>query len=295
MTLNVQRESRTVVFAIDWRFFEPLLVAVYSLLDAWDSGQALRLVIVAPPGKPEQEAAIERLVAASGGFVRLERREPPAELNTLPTVGHLTPSTFTRIFLPDMLTDCDQLLYLDADILVRGDLSEWPGVEVNQHGLAARDQPEKRLADADGIAYCKEEPGFQGDLPLRNPGVSLINAVRWREEGVAAQLYDFALRWQSQLRFCDQDAINAVCGPCLGELPQVWNWQLTGNDIPASARVLHFTGTKKPWNSGITSPAVRLWVEQAHRAFAAAELRMPLWSLRRMLKASSEAVRSRLK
>jgi lipopolysaccharide biosynthesis glycosyltransferase len=287
--------AKTVAFAIDWRFFEPLLVAVHSLLDAWAREQTLRLVIVAPLGKPEQEAALERLVAEAGGFVVLDRREPPTELSTLPTVGHLSPSTFTRIFLPDMLADCEQLLYLDADILVRGDLSDWPVVEAAQHGLAAVDQPEKRLADADGIAYCQQEPGFQGDLPLRNPGVFLMNAARWREEGIAAKAYDFALRWQSQLRFSDQDAINAVCGVSLGELPQDWNWQLTGGVLPASARVLHYTGRKKPWNSGITTPAVQLWVQQAHRAFAAAELRKPLWSLRRMLKASSEAVRSRLK
>jgi hypothetical protein len=170
--------NKTVAFAIDWKFFEPLLVAAESLLAAWDRSCSMRLVIVADEGKAHEEKAIERLAASHGAFVSLERRSPPVELGTLPSVGHLSPSAFTRIFLPELLTDCDQLLYLDADILVLGDLSEWPDLHTTQLGLATENQPSKRLADIDGIPYCHSEPGYRRDLPLRNSGVLVMNAAR---------------------------------------------------------------------------------------------------------------------
>jgi lipopolysaccharide biosynthesis glycosyltransferase len=76
---------------------------------------------------------------------------PLPELPDLPVKSgdHVTIATFFRIWIPEILKDLDEVLFLDSDIIIDGDISYLLDLDVRHYPLAAAKDPatpiEKKL------------------------------------------------------------------------------------------------------------------------------------------------------
>ncbi|WP_330873087.1 glycosyltransferase family 8 protein, partial [Streptococcus suis] len=52
------------------------------------------------------------------------------------TLDGITIETYYRYLLPEILVDCDKVIYLDSDLLIRCDVKELWDIDVSQHYLA---------------------------------------------------------------------------------------------------------------------------------------------------------------
>ncbi|MEI4302627.1 glycosyltransferase [Streptococcus suis] len=52
------------------------------------------------------------------------------------TMHHITLETYFRYFLPELLSDWDKVLYLDSDLLIAGDLTEFWETDLSDAYLA---------------------------------------------------------------------------------------------------------------------------------------------------------------
>ena len=114
------------------------------------------------------------------------------------TVHHFTPATYLRLLLPEVLP-LDTLIYIDADTLVLGDLSDLFAIDLGERVLAG--VPDPAGARVSKIARTA------GD-PYLNTGVMLMDTARMRREGSLARCREIYRDFEREIVWVDQCIIN---------------------------------------------------------------------------------------
>ncbi|OPZ24674.1 MAG: General stress protein A [bacterium ADurb.BinA186] len=163
-----------------------------------------------------------------------------------------------QLIVPDSV---HRLLYLDADLIVRGSLSSFYSAELASSFLAA---PSVRRDGEDGGPYWDQEAGAYQmiQIPLKpetlyfNSGVLLLNVDAFRT--ISIRTYDeIVKKYQKQIVFADQDILNlAFEGKTLNVVDRRLNCTIPDNMrlrkgeyrwIRDNVLVLHFVIGRKPW------------------------------------------------
>jgi lipopolysaccharide biosynthesis glycosyltransferase len=213
--------------------------------------------------EPSLPAARREAVA---GMVRREGGEidfvavPDEQLEGLPTTGFTRKATWYRIFLPELLTELDRVLFLDADLIALDSLASLWAVDLGDHYLAAV----TNVFQADHF-YRPAQLGLDRPQEYFNAGVMLLNLDLLRREERVAALHRYALDHADGLVFRDQDVLNAVLAARRLPLHPRWNCMNSTLAFPWSAYVFgaaaveearrrpairHFEGPglNKPWH-----------------------------------------------
>lgn len=193
-----------------------------------------------------------------------------ADFEGLPMSAWGAPAAYLRFLLPKVAGDIDGLvLYLDSDLLVRGNLAELVG-SVTQAPApihAVRDYAHRTAASVFGEPACLTL-GIDPQVPYFNAGLMVIDLPSWRSTDVVARAVS-ALRDHPELtRFGDQDGLN-IAVSSWQPLDDRWNVMVgiidryvdqtvrnpserraAGRALLRDAAVLHFVGPKKPWVPG---------------------------------------------
>ena len=153
---------------------------------------------------------------------------------------HLSYATFFRYFIPQFVKE-EKALYLDSDIIVRGDIEELFLTDMT-------DIPIKAVQDE--------------LVPSTfNAGVMLINVELWRTEGVTDKLIVLTNEFHDS-SFGDQGILNRLFENRWQNLNSSYNfmvgmdtvarnyqietWYTDSLELEETAKIIHFTGDK-PW------------------------------------------------
>lgn len=176
--------------------------------------------------------------------------------------AYITESTYLRFeFTPDFVTH-PFLIYLDADMLVLGDIEEPLNSLTNGTLGAVRDQFNHTIGE------CPALPGFSEDFSLHD-GKPYFNAgALWMEAGLMQKIkpgvHSVAVRAKKYIKHNDQDALNLwlLAGAPVTSVSRLYNhfelsrfleasdWVrrvVTDLKPPEEATLLHFVGPMKPW------------------------------------------------
>ena len=176
--------------------------------------------------------------------------------------NYISPETYFRYFIPELFSEYEKVLYLDADILVANDLSilfsediadTYSGVikdsflvnSIQDENFKTQQYPELSYRQyLKKILKKKNRDYF-------NAGVLLLNLARIRNDKIISKLWDFTIE-NSPLEFQDQDALNAVFESNVKFLDIRWNvlknWQKLSNDKKQkNPYIIHYVGENKPW------------------------------------------------
>lgn len=149
---------------------------------------------------------------------------------------------FFRLLLPYILAPTvEKILWLDADIIVCGNIDGLYDMEMGGHYLcAAPDYSRKALA---------KRLNLDPDQTYFNSGVLIMNLPMIRACISQNQLFEFMVRNRERLRFPDQDTINLLMGHnvlLFDEL--IYNNQgHLHRKVTKDACVIHYIMPTKPW------------------------------------------------
>jgi lipopolysaccharide biosynthesis glycosyltransferase len=224
---------------------------------------------------PETKRALKSGVGATAEvtFYEIANRATSG----IPYVGklsHLNDTILLRLQVGEVLPrSIQRVIYLDADVLVHGDLSilsSWP---LNGHAIGAvRDRFMPR-GSPQLSNVLERERGYSIDRYF-NSGVLVIDLDAWRAQRIGDRVHEALSRLGSQFGFPDQDALNFVLVENWLELPSQWDY-LVGRKCPipggaAASRILatdgivHFIGVTKPWHESFPDgPFLRLFSKAA--------------------------------
>jgi lipopolysaccharide biosynthesis glycosyltransferase len=283
---------RDVAFCFDSGFVRPAVVAIHTLCKHWNKSLGLRLTVLSRDSIETFRPPLERLLTSHASVMSELRlcQLTSGCLDSLPFGGHYTIDNYLRLLLPERMEGrC--FLYMDADIVVLRDVSDFP--DPGHHVMAA--------APDHGQSIEESLPHFGGVLDaatksmrMLNSGVMIVDSDEWQRRSYTRRMLELASEYGHRLRWADQDLINAVGRPDALELPGEWNVQTPHRLVPLPAdRVLHYVGGLKPWNSGFVLPHITLWLSEAREAFAAAGLSWHGWSIVRSARAARTGAQGR--
>ncbi|MEU4181121.1 glycosyltransferase family 8 protein [Streptomyces sp. NPDC026589] len=180
-------------------------------------------------------------------------------------------ANYFRLSLGELLPDENRALYLDADLLVLGDLEPLLTTELAGELLAAVRDPVNPVY-AEGFALPGwERLGIKADQEYFNSGVMLLDLARCRAEHFFERCFTFLRERPECIRLWDQDVLNWAAGDRWRRLDRAWNTfamsALTRTPyvryrsdhlVPLTtlvaeeedAKVLHYASTVKPWVPG---------------------------------------------
>ena len=288
-----------------------------SLACAADDRYAVQLAVVACSAAAHlgPEARLD-LYVVDGGLTDAHRRKVDAcvrqvrpdttvrwlvpdlgELAGVKVDGHISIATYIRLLLPTLLPpELDRVIYLDGDLVVEGDLARLWDEDLSGVALrAVQDYSIPYVGHRIGLKRY-QELGYPPDHPYLNGGVLLMNLDWWRRHEAASRVLDYLRTYRDDVRWWDQDGINAVLGRDWRPLDPRWNRMTkvhtlhthepspfkeqmlaSKEELLAHPYVVHFSSPSKPWTQGPRHPDFEDFRRHLHasgwfRTHAAAEV-----------------------
>lgn len=175
----------------------------------------------------------------------------------------LSIETYARLFAPVLLPGVSRVLWLDADCIVKEDISSFYNQNLGDFALAACDHCNWILPQVPGYSYY-DYPIRKKDPEHFNAGVILFNLDNCRKiRGFQKENMKYIIRTstESSFPFFDQSILNYLCPPSRvkWENPLIYNcytnkyWASGFKDDPIQytvmdkSSILHFCSPVKPW------------------------------------------------
>jgi len=243
----------TVAFGFDDGYVPHAAAVIASIARASDPA-VFRFLLLNTGVSKERQKQLES-VAPAAEYVWIEvGAEHLPELKVKGSIAHVSHATFLRLALERAApADCDRVIYLDADLIVTGDLRDLWAADIGDAIVAGTHD---HFIRPGGFAAQWGLP--QAKLGYFNAGVLLIDLAKVREEKLFSKALDFVLA--NNPAFADQDALNWALWNRWREVDLIWNVgrHLTidvlipevdeGRRLNGRAPgIIHYTGPEKPW------------------------------------------------
>lgn len=176
--------------------------------------------------------------------------------------GHVPVAALARLMISEFIpARYENLIYLDGDVSVAGDISPLLAARLPQGAVAAvaenfviHEEPDGRTPS--WLTSILQEVGLSSARDYFNSGVMAFRADTWSDIGPRAMAY--YRENEASCRHHDQSALNGVLGGQWLRLGLGYNFQSFFVPVVAAdvinRRLLHFSSSPKPWVS-----AASLW------------------------------------
>ena len=172
----------------------------------------------------------------------------------------ITTPAYYRLLIPELIPEYDKIVYADADIIFRMDLSDLYALDLGDNFVAATKDLGLNIGE-DGQKYLQSVEGLPLGRYLQS-GFIILNSKAIRKDGLVARFKELAKR---KLKYQDQDILNLACGERVLYLPAKYNMTdytycfamrepakldgyISPDELPEAMHAgnLHFNG-HKPW------------------------------------------------
>ena len=246
-----------IVFICDEEYAIPTAVAIKSIEETNKGKKSI--YIVSPSLKEETKLFLKSLENNSTSINVLIYKK---EVKEFAIQGlHVSPAAIIKFDLPHIFRDKNKILYLDSDILVRGDITPLFSIDIENNYAAV-------VKDFKPLTYKPSQLVKLNILHTAyfNSGVMLLNLEKLRKDGIRDKLYKY--RASGINYFMDQDALNVIFAENVKYLDLKWNtisstvgafnkdelaeyYHLgqikSKSDIYDQAIIIHLTTKYKPW------------------------------------------------
>ena len=242
-----------ILLSFNSNYYMPALVLLKSLLVNNQWCRQIRVYVLYADLKPEEIQRFSQVTEESGIAEAIFLPVGPDKFKDAPLhLKWISRETYYRLLAQEMLpADVERVLYLDVDMIVMGSLEEFYNqdfdgkllVACNRHGPGGVDP--KLL----------EQLTLPRDTIYFNAGTLLYDLAGQRREIDPNILYEYPVLFSKQLRYGDQDVLNAV----FYGLTKFADWRVYNcfdhgitrqrqeERIRRSCKIFHFNGNGKPW------------------------------------------------
>ncbi|KAF3981538.1 MAG: glycosyltransferase family 8 protein [Methylococcales symbiont of Hymedesmia sp. n. MRB-2018] len=253
----------SVCFCIDENYVRHLGVVLGSLVES-NSHNNVDVYVITQQIAESSKDRLATVIEGVGKFTITFIGSQDKKVQKLEADGHISAATYIRFELPSLLNKLDKVLYLDADLVITDDLSDFWNVNVTDHYVAAVENP---------FFDRYESLGMEPKQGYFNAGVLLLNLSRWRIGEVESKALEYLSNHQSECLMFDQDALNAVFQGNWKRVDLRWNLQTSflrrRKELPLLAKeikvaygapgIVHYSSSSKPWDTLAPHPLTYLY------------------------------------
>lgn len=254
-----------IVFAFDNNLILPACVCISSLMMNAKDDTFYDIFILHSSHTALKKEALDKLPQYYKNC-RIQYRQVDDTFDSAFEIRGITTPAYYRLLIPELITDYDKVIYSDADIIFRMDLSELYQTNIESYYLAATRDFGLNFGD-DGIKYISSIDGLRQGQYLQS-GFIMMNCKKMLQDKLVDQFRYLA---KEKLKYQDQDILNLTCGDKVLFLPIKYNMTdysyyflnkernkiasiLTREDIEEAMYHgnIHFNG-HKPWKKYSTN------------------------------------------
>ena len=180
---------------------------------------------------------------------------------------YFTLTIFFRLFIPEMFPEYDKGIYLDADIVVPGDISELYEQDLGECLIGGcRDLSIVGVPEL--VQYVREGVGVELESYI-NSGVLLMNLAELRRRGLSQRFLELLTTYHFENLAPDQDYLNVLCHERIKYLDKSWDAMPALDQEPMEdPRLIHYNLFMKPWCYEGIPYADYFWKYAADSGFA---------------------------
>ena len=251
-----------VSVSVDEKFAVPFAVMLASMEDHLGSDSDVTVYAV----HSRMRSQLKEKIKDSAPRIKIVWVEiDDAKLANLPVTYHFAPATYHSLAIDQIPRD--RVIHLDIDTLVMTDIKDLWNIDIENKTIGAA--PEMYVPSCDSNANLSSLFPFRAELGIVDPvkvfnsGVRIINLKSWRENAIGDRCIKFIADHAKDIKWVDQDGLNACLIGDWKEIPLDWNFQIgclglfqvaiSGdefNRLLTQRKIIHFTGPNKPWNAG---------------------------------------------
>lgn len=240
-----------IFFAVDHNYAEHLCVAMASILVNARNFDQFNFYIIDSGLLPGDKKKIESLKKHKDFNIEYLKVDMDVFKNYPIQNSYLSLATYAKYLIVELKPELDRCLYLDCDIVVNTSLEQLYNMDFDESlAVAVKDS-----------FYPSDFAQKYGIKDYFNAGVLLINARKWRENGITKKLFDATenLGNAGELEHEDQDVLNYVLNEKVKFVSTRWNCQCFSFsfntaktkqdmfDIIFGPFIVHYTAQGKPW------------------------------------------------
>lgn len=195
-------------------------------------------------------------------------------LESFKTTKNIPIEAYFRLFLPEILPDnIGQIIYLDGDIIVEGDIKELWEIPIREKALMAVPEMfhEAHYVSSPLALHTFKKLNIPEKQKYFNSGVLKINIKKWKADKIVSRIINYLIENKDEVLWHDQDGLNAILWNDWEELPSEWNVMTAlfqendfsrigisdevAHHIMKNPKIIHYTNSKeKPWKETCTNP-----------------------------------------
>lgn len=250
--MDTQKETIPLFFSVDDGYVPFLAVALKSIIDNASKDYNYEGIVLHEGISKQNQAEIAAITAdnfsvkfvSMKGKLNEQMKGEQAKLRG----DYFTFTIFFRLFIADMFPEYDKAIYLDADIIVPGDVSELYNIELGSNVVGA-------ISDlfisknSETIEYSESAMG----VPITdyvNSGVLLMNLAQLRKTSLSQVFLRLYNKYHFETIAPDQDYLNVIGHDKIKHLGFEWNTQtaaLVHENEVATPKIIHYNLFRKPW------------------------------------------------
>ena len=261
-----------IVFAADNNYVPMLTTTIHSMLENASPDYFYDITILTTDISDSNRQIMQEFLTAGRNasiqFFWVHRLLDSFELTT--NNEHIGVETYYRFLIQDVLPHYDKVVYLDSDIIVKGDVAKLYDTDLGDNLVGAVTDVDYlgmlNLKSSNRFAYTKDVLEMDDPYQYFQAGVLVLNTKALRTDIPVKTWLEEAQ--DPRFIFNDQDILNKRCEGRVMFIDPKWNVMNNGcNRIqsacqyaPASyfdeyleARedeyIVHYAGAEKPWNS----------------------------------------------
>lgn len=266
-----------IAFAFDNNLILPACVCISSLLMNANEDTFYDIFILHSAHVALEKDELDKLPQYYKNC-RIQYRQVDETFDTSFEIRGITTPAYYRLLIPELIPEYEKIIYSDADIIFRMDLSVLYHTDIESYYLAATRDIGLNFSD-DGIKYISSVNGLRQGQYLQS-GFIMMNCKKILQDKLVDQFRHLA---QKKLKYQDQDILNLTCGDKVLFLPIKYNMTdysyyflnkernkitsiLAGEDINEAMYHgnIHFNG-HKPWKKYSTN--FDIWWEYYRKSF----------------------------
>lgn len=206
-----------IVFAFDNNLILPACICISSLMVNAKEDTFYDIYILYSEKEILNKAELTK-ISEYYKNCRLQYRTVGNEFDNAYEIRGITTPAYYRLLIPELIPEYEKVIYADADIIFRMDLSQLYSIDLGNSYIAATRDLGLNLND-DGINYINSMPELHlGDYI--QSGIIMLNNKLILQDGLVCQFKNVAKR---RLKYQDQDTLNIVCAERICYLPLKYN------------------------------------------------------------------------
>lgn len=269
------QKIRNVLFTVDKGYLSHLTVTLRSLITS-NADKFFNVYIMSADLQNESLLPLKSEFKGSAAFKIIEMNDD--EFEGFPTVKRYPVAIYYRIFAPLLIPDdIDRLLYLDCDIIVRGDIDLIYMQDFCGNYYIGCTQVRNFLRRFNTVRL-----GVEKDYVYLNTGVVVMNVKALKSALDIEEIKAFTLKNKRKMIFFDQDIICKFFGDKIkladtkrfnlsDRRIRIENLYLPGGEkiderwIDENAVILHYLGRNKPWKKSYRGVLLKYYDEVADK------------------------------